>query len=96
MKVNFFSYIFNVAINLNTERFEQSKEHIDTFLLFYEIEKIKGMTYDEFITHCVDLQLVIMVGDCVDINELNMADELSFGDKSSIKFTSQRTMYYNL
>lgn len=32
LEVNFLNYIFNVVINHITERFEQLKEHIDTFL----------------------------------------------------------------
>lgn len=47
LKVNFFNFILDVAINRITERFEQLKEHNDIFLFLYEIEKIKIMKRDE-------------------------------------------------
>lgn len=77
LKVNFFNYILDVAINRVTERFEQLKEHNDIFLFLYEIEKIKIMTRNELIKHCADLQLVLTDGDSADINGIEMADELT-------------------
>jgi hypothetical protein len=49
LKVYFFNFILDVAINCITEIFEQLKEHNDIFLFSYEIEKFKIMTRNELI-----------------------------------------------
>jgi hypothetical protein len=72
LKVNFFNFILDIAINRITEKFEKSKEHNDIFLFLYEIEKIKIMTCDE---HYADLRLVLTDSDSADINGIEIADK---------------------